>query len=105
MSQAQSKLGLWLDWNWFNPILHGINSNLFYTGGGIYAPPMISRKLFFTQFLLHTQTATQNRVTHKKIGLYLKNKKIAAVLKSPSENCGKNVVNILHFLPFSLKWL
>ena len=72
-------------WGWgsdglaFNPFLRGIKSNLFYAGGwGDICPPIISReKKFFAQFLLHTQTNTQNRVTHQKPGLYL-------VLKSPS---------------------
>ena len=51
-------------------------SNIFYAGGGIYAPPMISRKKkFFAQFLLNTQTTTQNRVTHQKPGLYLEKQK------------------------------
>ena len=57
-----------------NPILRGIKSNLFYAGGGRHiCPPMISReKKFFAQFLLHTKTTTQNRVTHKKTDPYLK---------------------------------
>ena len=45
-----------------------------------------------------------------KIGLHTKNqvstsknKKMAAVLKSPSEICWKNFVNILHFLPLRTK--
>ena len=44
--------------------------------GAYMPPPMISRKKkFFAQFLLHTQTTTQNRVTHQKPGLYLEQQK------------------------------
>ena len=65
---------------------------------------MISReKKLFAQFILHTQTTTQKRVTQKNRSLPQKKKKMAAVLKSPSEICWKNFVNILHFLPLRTK--
>ena len=62
--------------------LHGDNKTLltlFYPDSNptyFICPPMISReKKFLAQFLLQTQKTTQNRVTHRKPGLYLKKQK------------------------------
>ena len=90
-----------------NPILRGIKSNLFYAGGGIYAPPMISRKKkFFAQFLLHTQTTTQNRVTHQKPGLYLEKQKNGGRFKIAVCNMTGRISSIFCiFYLFALKWL
>ena len=91
----------------FNPILRGIKSNLFYAGGGIYAPPMISRKKkFFAQFLLHTQTTIQNRVTHQKPGLYLEKQKNGGRFKIVRCNMTGRISSIFCiFYLFALKWL
>ena len=45
-------------------------------GGEICPPPYdFYEKKFFAQFLLHTQSNTQNRVTHQKPGLYFEKQK------------------------------
>ena len=84
------------------------NPTYFTRGGGIYAPPMISRKKkFFAQFLLHTQTTTQNRVTHQKPGLYLEKQKNGGRFKIAVCNMTGRIssifCNILHFLPLRTK--
>ena len=71
----------------FNPILRGIKSNLFYAGGGgAYMPPLwfLGKKSF-----LPNSFCTLKQLP--KIGLHTKNqvstsknKKMSAVLKSPS---------------------
>ena len=44
-------------------------------GGGIYALPMISRKIkVFAQFLLHTHITTKNRLTQKKKQVFISKK-------------------------------
>ena len=76
-------------------------------GGGIYAPPMISRKKkVFAQFLLHTLRATKNRVTHQKAGLYLKKQKNGGRFKIAVCNMTGRISSIFCiFYLFALKWL
>ena len=68
---------------------------------------MISRKIkIFAQFLLHTQTTTQNRVTHEKLGLYLEKQKIGGRFKIAVCNMTGRISSIFCiFYLFALKWL
>ena len=67
--------------------------------GGVGGYMISTEENFFEQFPLHTKKTTHNRVTAKT----LKNKKMSAILKSPSDICWENFVNILHFLPLRTK--
>ena len=80
------------------------NPTYFTRGGGIYAPPMISRKKkFFAQFLLHTQTTTQNRVTLQKPGPYLQKQKNGVRFKIAECNMTGRISSIFAFLPLRTK--
>ena len=76
-------------------------------GGGHICPPYdFQEKKFFAQFLLHTQTTTQNRVTHQKPGLYLEKQKNGGRFKIAVCNMTRRISSIFCiFYLFALKWL
>ena len=92
-----------------NPILRGIKSNLFYAESNptYYAPLwFLKKKSFFAQFLLHTQTTTHNRVTHKKNrSLPQKTKKWVPFQNRQVKYAGRISSIFCIFYLCALKWL
>ena len=88
-------------------LFHAGSDTTYSTRGGIYAPPMISRKKkVFVQFLLHTPSTTKNRLTRQKVGLYLKKQKNGGRFNIAECNMTGRISSIFCiFYLFALKWL